>query len=191
MKAGTGATLYHYSPRLVFLAPIQLYIMKSSSTELGVSASRADTPPTLDNLTHDHSQMSRTRRDADTFMTETQPQFEGIFNRPTQCNSAFKGDAGEIYEVNPNPAVNMSELNVPEHQRPHAGLDRYTQLSQSALIPTFVQSIHQDGQMRSVGWTLAYHLEAREGLRNGDWAYSMSGTKNNETGDKQTYTRPE
>jgi hypothetical protein len=133
--------------------------------------------------------MSRTRREADTFMTKIQPKFEGIFNRPTKCNSAFGGDAGEIYQFNPNPAVNMLELNVPKHQGSHAGLDPYTQLSQRAPIPTFAQSIHQDGQMRSVGWEMAYELEEREGLRNGDWAYSMSGTKNKETGDKQTYTR--
>jgi hypothetical protein len=146
--------------------------------------------PRFDPFTHDQSQMSRTRREADTFMTKIQPKFEGIFNRPTKCNSAFGGGAGEVYQFNPNPAVNMLELNVPEHQGPYAGFHPYTQLSQSALKSTFVQSIHQAEQTRSDGWTMAYHLEKREGLRNGDWAYIMSGTKHNKgTGDKQTYTR--
>ena len=162
--------------------------MKSSSSELGVSKSPAATHPTLDPLIPDETQMSRTRIDAKNFLWKIQPEFENIFNRPTQCNSSFEGDASEIYEFNPNPGFNMLQLNVPEHQRSDPHIDLYPQMSQSAP-ETFAQSIHQAERMQSIGWEMAYHLEEREGLRNGDWAYSMLGTKNNETGNKQTYTR--
>jgi len=162
--------------------------MKSSSSELGVSTSPSDTPPTLETLTPDETQMSRTRIDANTFLSKIQPKFENIFKRPTQCNSSFDEAADEIYEFKPDPGYNMLQLNVPEHQRSDPHLHLYPQMSQSAP-ETFAQSIHQAERMRSLGWEMEYHLEEREGLRNGDWAYNMSGTMNNETGNKQTYTR--
>jgi len=164
--------------------------MQSFSAELGVSPPREEPSLTLDSLTHYQSQMSRTRTDADTFLLNILPKFRKIFERPTHCNSEFEGDAGEIYEFKPDPGFNMLQLNMPEHQGSDPHLDPYTQISQSALIPTFAQSIHQVEKMSNDEWAMTYKVETKEGLKNGDWAYSMSGTKyHKETGNKQTYTR--